>query len=40
MVKPIMREVRFLGQKSFPATEVDLQVGRDLLDTLAANREA
>ena len=30
----------FLGQKSIPATEEDLQVGRDLQDTLAANREA
>ena len=40
MVKPIMRDVLFLGQKSIPATEEDLQVGRDLQDTLAANREA
>ena len=40
MVKPIMRDVLFLGQKSVPATEEDLQVGRDLQDTLAANREA
>ena len=29
MVKPIMRDVLFLGQKSIPATEEDLQVGRD-----------
>ena len=28
MVKPIMRDVLFLGQKSIPATEEDLQVGR------------
>ena len=35
MVKPIMRDVLFLGQKSIPATEEDLQVGRDLQDTLA-----
>ena len=40
MVKPIMRDVLFLGQKSIPATEEDLQMGRDLQDTLAANREA
>ena len=40
MVKPIMRDVLFLGQKSILATEEDLQVGRDLQDTLAANREA
>ena len=29
MVKPIMRDVLFLGQKSIPATEEDLQVGRE-----------
>lgn len=28
----------FLGQKSEPATRNDLQVGRDLQDTLSANR--
>lgn len=39
MVKPIMKDIFFLGQKSEPATKVDLQVGRDLMDTLAANRE-
>lgn len=39
MVKPIMKDVLFLGQKSEPATEADLQVARDLLDTLKANRE-
>ena len=30
--------VFFLGQKSEPATKVDLQVGKDLQDTLQANR--
>ena len=39
MVKPIVRDVFFLGQKSEPATKDDLQVGRDLQDTLKANRE-
>ena len=39
MVKPIVRDVFFLGQKSEPATKDDLQVGRDLMDTLRANRE-
>lgn len=39
MVKPIMKDIFFLGQKSEPATKADLQVGRDLMDTLAANRE-
>ncbi len=39
MVKQIVRDVFFLGQKSEPATKDDLQVGRDLQDTLQANRE-
>ena len=39
MVKPIMRDIFFLGQKSEPATKADLQVGTDLQDTLAAHRE-
>ena len=38
MVNPIMKDVFFLGQKSEPATKVDLQVGKDLQDTLQANR--
>lgn len=38
MVKPIMKDVFFLGQKSEPATKADIQVGRDLQDTLQANR--
>lgn len=38
MVKQIVRDVIFLGQKSEPATKADLQVGRDLQDTLKANR--
>lgn len=39
MVKQIVRDVFFLGQKSEPATRDDLQVGRDLQDTLNANRD-
>ena len=39
MVKQIVRDVFFLAQKSEPATKEDLQVGRDLMDTLRANRE-
>jgi peptide deformylase len=39
MVKQIVRDIFFLGQKSEPATKADLQVGRDLQDTLNANRE-
>ena len=38
MVKPIMKDVFFLGQKSELATNADLQVGKDLQDTLQANR--
>lgn len=39
MIKPIIRDILFLGQKSEPATKEDLQIGRDLQDTLRANRE-
>ena len=39
MVKPIMKDIFFLGQKSEKATRADLQVGKDLEDTLEANRE-
>lgn len=39
MVKQIVRDTFFLAQKSEPATKADLQVGRDLMDTLRANRE-
>lgn len=39
MVKPIMKDILFLGQKSEPATEADMQMAIDLLDTLKANKE-
>lgn len=39
MIRPIMKDVLFLSQKSEPATREDLQVGTDLRDTLAANRD-
>lgn len=39
MIRPIMKDVLFLSQKSEPATRADLQVGTDLRDTLAANRD-
>ena len=39
MVKEIMRDPFFLTQKSVPASKDDLQVGRDLMDTLKAHRE-
>ena len=38
MVKSIVKDVFFLGQKSEPATKADMQVGKDLQDTLQANR--
>lgn len=39
MIRPIVRDVFFLGQKSEPATQGDVAVGTDLRDTLAANRD-
>ena len=39
MVKQIVRDVFFLSQPSEPATKADIQVGKDLQDTLQANRE-
>ena len=39
MIQPIMKDPLFLGVKSVPATQDDLQVAQDLLDTLAAHRE-
>lgn len=38
MVKDIVKDVFFLGQKSEPATKEDMQVAIDLQDTLKANR--
>ena len=38
MVKNIVRDVLFLGQKSEPAMKADMQVAIDLQDTLKANR--
>lgn len=39
MIKPIMRDVFFLNQKSEPATKADQPLVQDLLDTLKANQE-
>ena len=39
MVKPIMKDIFFLSQKSEESTKEDLQIGKDLEDTLEANRE-
>ncbi len=38
MVKKIVRDILFLGQKSETATREDIQIGIDLQDTLKANR--
>ncbi len=38
MIKPIMKDIFFLNQKSEPATEEDKQIGKDLIDTLAAHK--
>lgn len=38
MVRPIVKDMFFLRQKSTPATEADLPAARDLLDTLKYNR--
>lgn len=39
MVREIVRDVFFLAQKSEPASRADLQIGKDLQDTLQANRD-
>ena len=37
MVRPVMKDQLFLAQRSIPATPEDLEIARDLLDTLTAN---
>ena len=39
MVKQIVKDIFFLGQKSEPATKADLSVALDLRDTLKANQD-
>ena len=39
MVKEIIRDILFLGQKSEEAAKQDLSVGQDLQDTLKANQD-
>ena len=39
MIKPIVRDIIFLGQKSEEATKQDVSVGQDLQDTLKANQD-
>ena len=40
MIKPIIKDIFFLGQKSELATKNDLEVVEDLIDTLNANLDA
>ena len=39
MIRPIMKDEFFLSQKSILATKSDLDIVKDLLDTLKANEE-
>ncbi|MBP3411802.1 MAG: peptide deformylase, partial [Oscillospiraceae bacterium] len=39
MVRELIHDPLFLGRKSVAATQEDLQVARDLLDTLIEHRE-
>ena len=39
MIKPIVRDIIFLGQRSEEATKKDMSVGQDLQDTLKANQD-
>ena len=39
MIRPIVKDILFLEQKSEPATKEDISVVNDLIDTLNANLE-
>ena len=39
MIRPIVKDIFFLGQKSEKATKQGLSVGQDLQDTLNANQD-
>ena len=39
MIREIVKDEAFLSQKSQPATEEDIQIAIDLIDTLNANRK-
>lgn len=39
MIREIMKDPFFLGQKSEPATKEDRAIGRELMDTLRAHRD-
>ena len=40
MIKPLIHDPLFLAMKSERATEEDLQVAQDLLDTLVAHKNS
>ena len=39
MVRDIVRNIAFLSQQAEPATEADLSIADDLLETLEAHRD-
>ena len=39
MIRPIVEDIFFLGQKSEEATKQDISIGQDLQDTLKANQD-
>ena len=39
MIKPIVKDIFFLGQPSGPCTSSDLPLAKDLTDTLSANHD-
>ena len=39
MIRPIVRDIFFLDQKSEEATKQDLSIGQDLQDTLKSNQD-
>ena len=39
MIKPIVKDIFYLGVKSEEAVKADINVGLDLMDTLQANRD-
>ncbi len=40
VIKELMHDPIFLGQKSEPATQADMQTARDLMDTLIAHKDS
>ncbi len=39
MVRPIIKNQKFLAKKSVPATEADMKIGADLMDTFLAHKD-